>query len=143
MKQIKFPIVALTLAVSFAWGMLSVPASFSQSAAMIADIPFTFYAAGQLMPAGKYRVQAASVGSSVMLISDNKEHSIFVSTMPTANRKPSIGRLVFNRYGSVNLLSELDWVGNDTGRALMKTSYERELIASSSNSKVRVVLVAK
>jgi len=108
---------------------------------MTAEIPFGFYAGGKEMPAGKYQVKPISVGSSVMHISDGKGNSALVHTLPARNKQPTIGRLVFNRYGLVSVLSELHWAGYDTGHALMKTDYERELI--TSNSRTRVVLVAK
>ena len=141
MKNIKVRIVVLTLAAAFMLGDLFVPVSFSQSAAMAVDIPFAFYAAGKLMPAGTYRLEPASAGSWVMEISGDKGNSIFVGTTPVANKRPATGRLVFNRYGSVNFLAELDWAGYDTGHAVIKTSREREFIASKPAA--HVVLMAK
>jgi hypothetical protein len=136
---IHFVVVALVAACSL--GALFVPVAFSQSATMTAEIPFGFYAAGKLMPAGKYQVKRVSVGSSVMQISDGKGNFTFVQTLPAKNKQPSVGRLVFSRYGLVSVLSELDWAGYDTGHALIKTDYERELIAG--NPQARVVLAAK
>jgi hypothetical protein len=131
---------AMTLAAAVFCGGLSVPA-FSQSEAMTADIPFAFYVGGKLMPAGSYRLKAVSFGSPVMNIANDRGDSTMVGTMPALNKQPSNGRLVFSRYGSEYFLSELDWAGYETGRALRKTSYERELIAG--HSRVRIAVAAK
>jgi len=140
-KKMRVRTIAAVLTGALLAGVLWVPVSFSQSNAITAEIPFAFYVDKKVMPAGTYRVQAASSGSWVMRISDDKGNAAFVATTLTTNREPSTGRMVFNRYGSTYFLSELHWPENSTGHALRQTEHERELIAS--HPRIPVELTAK
>jgi hypothetical protein len=142
-KNFKIRIVAVALAAAFTLGAFFVPAALSQSASMTVEIPFAFYAGGMLMPAGQYHVKPDSFGSSVIHISDGKGNVVSFMTIPAKNKESMVGRLVFSRYGLESFLSELDWPGHDMGHAVIKTDLERELIASNSNSRARVILAAK
>jgi len=144
MKNLKLRIIAVTWTIVVLCGIGGAPAAFSQSSAMTAHVPFDFYVDTKLMPAGNYRVKPVDSGSTFMRISDDNGNTIIVGTIPGSNGQPltgRAGRLVFNRYGSVYFLSELDWAGAANGHSLQKSSYERELIAAISRS--QVTLAAK
>ena len=141
MKNMRIRTISAALTGALLAGVLWVPASFSQSNAITAEIPFAFYVDKKVMPAGTYTVQAASMGSWVMRISNQTGKAAFVATTVTPNKGPSTGRMVFNRYGSTYFLSELHWPDNSVGHALRQTEQERELIAS--HERIPVELTAR
>ena len=137
MKSLKFRLVTAMASVALV-GLLGVPYSFSQDLVLKADVPFNFYVNGKLMPAGTYRLKPMSPGNWVINIADETGNAVMVATIPTGNRKPEVSRLVFNRYGSLNFLSQLYWEGSSSGHALPTSTAEREAIASTSPIKVTV-----
>jgi hypothetical protein len=97
----------------------------AQSTVMRASIPFDFYLADTLMPAGNYAVSPLA-GRSVISFADRNGHAAVVMTLPAWNRNPDANRLVFNRYGSTYFLSRLDWFGYQTGNSLYQSKLELE-----------------
>ena len=77
-------------------------------------VPFDFYAGAVLMPAGQYTV--AQVGSTrATQIYDRNGH--ITSILPIVGTSNAIGnhRMVFNRYGTMHFLAEIQWANSETG----------------------------
>ena len=113
------------------------PGTFAQTTERRFQIPFDFYAGGQLMPAGNYTVAQHS-SSRATQIYDRNGHVAAVLPLATSNRVIGNNRLVFNRYGSLSFLSEMQWAGSGTGLMVRETQLERD--ARLGNAPVRVAI---
>ena len=103
-------------------------------------VPFDFYAGTVLMPAGQYTV--AQVGSTrATQIYDRNGH--ITSLLPIVGTSNVIGnhRMVFNRYGNMNFLAEIQWANSETGYKVRESPLERE--ARLGNSPVKVAVEPK
>ena len=98
---------------------------------LTANIPFDFSIAGKKLPAGKYWINRAQQGNgdtAVQISSPDGHANITRLTIPVSTFNPvKEGTLVFHRYGEDYFLSEIWPAGGLTGRALPKSSAEREL----------------
>lgn len=112
--------------------LLAAPAVYSQlNPALLAEIPFTFEANNQTLPAGQYMVKAGPVPSVIELHCYDCRARIFVAT--NAVRSSDVigeGKLVFQRYGNRYFLRQIWAVGTDTGREVPMSKAERELARS-------------
>jgi hypothetical protein len=126
-----FAIAALSL-------IAVVPAASAQSGKTFNFvIPFEFYAGAALMPAGEYTV-AQTPGSRATQIYDRKGH--IASILPIVGSSKLIGnnRMVFNRYGTMNFLSEIQWAHSETGYKVRESNLERETRLGTSPVRVAV-----
>jgi hypothetical protein len=113
----------------------------AQSSLLKADIPFDFFVGGEILPAGLYDLKLIA-GSVIQVRSDKGSTAMVVMTIPSSSSlKAPEPFLVFNRYGNDHFLSEVRWSGYSIGRALIKSSIEREL--AKNISPVQVVSVTK
>jgi hypothetical protein len=115
-----------------------VPAAAAQSGKTFRFvIPFDFYAGAVLMPAGEYTVSQAP-GTRATQIYDRNGH--VTSILPIVGNSKPIGnnRMVFNRYGTMTFLSEIQWAQSETGYKLRESQLERE--TRLGNSPVRVAV---
>ena len=97
--------------------------------AMVADIPFSFVAAGTTLPAGEYRLSQQTPIPSVLLLRDQDDphNAAFIQTYRAqASEAPSKSKLVFHRYGNRYFLSQVWTQGDIRGRQLMKSAAEKE-----------------
>ena len=118
-----------------------VPAASAQSGKTFNFvIPFEFYAGSVLMPAGEYTV-AQTAGTRATQIYDRNGH--VTSILPITGKSNAIGnnRMVFNRYGTMTFLSEIQWANSETGYKLRESNLERE--TRLGNSPVRVAVQPK
>jgi hypothetical protein len=107
----------------------------AQSIEMKASVPFEFYINDQKFLEGSYTVR--SLGNSVVQISDMKGHSTMIKTMPSTNRSSELkGKLIFNRYKDVYILSEVLWSGYSHGGRLPRSSFENEVAKNGSAERV-------
>jgi hypothetical protein len=114
--------------------------------AMVADIPFAFTAGNAMLPAGEYRVQKLDGNSAVLLIrcSDTRAAAMVITNGTQANGPQSQSKLVFNRYDNRYFLAQVWTAGSIRGRALPKSSQEKELAQSARlETKGEVTLVAR
>ena len=114
-----------------------VPVASAQSGTTKFNIPFDFYAGGVLMPAGEYTISNNSI-SKAMQIYDRAGHVTTVLHTVGTSRAIANNRMVFNRYGSMTFLSEVQWALSDTGFRLRESKLERE--TRLGNSPVRVAI---
>ena len=117
------------------------PSAAAQSETLRASIPFEFYAADTLLPAGTYTIQA--INNDVLQLRDSSGKAIFL--MMNSREKNSaleLNRLLFRLYGRTAFLAEVHWAGYATGRGANKTSRERE-IAQQHSDPQRIVVAGK
>jgi hypothetical protein len=103
-----------------------VPAASAQTGKTFSFVvPFDFYAGAVLMPAGQYTV-AQTASTRATQIYDRDGH--ITSILPIVGKTSAIAnnRMVFNRYGSMTFLSEIQWALSDTGYRLRESQLERE-----------------
>jgi hypothetical protein len=115
-----------------------VPAASAQSGQTFRFvIPFDFYAGAVLMPAGEYTVSQAP-GTRATQIYDRNGH--VTSILPIVGNSTPIrnNRMVFNRYGSMNFLSEIQWALSETGYKVRESNLERETRLGTSPVRVAV-----
>ena len=81
-------------------------------------VPFPFVVHGKTLPAGKYSVERADMGSSVLLIRGEKGNNAaaFVSTTPAGGKDPagSVPLLTFRHYENQYRLSSV-WQSETEG----------------------------
>jgi hypothetical protein len=115
-----------------------VPAASAQSGKTFNFvIPFDFYAGAVLMPAGAYTV-AQAPGTRATQIYDRNGH--VTSILPIVGQSNPVGnnRMIFNRYGTMNFLSEIQWALSDTGYKVRESKLERETRLGTSPVRVAV-----
>jgi hypothetical protein len=122
--------------------VLAAPVS-AQTITLNASVPFDFVVGGHTMPAGDYMVSTS--GNGGLLVVRNLAGGIqptFITTY--AADGPLAGNaafFTFNRYGGDYFLAKI-WDGSAAqGRAIPKSSTEREKAKSASMGKPEVVMV--
>ena len=110
--------------------VLAVGSGYAQSHLKLhADIPFEFVASNVTFPAGHYTVRVLQPGR-VLIQSDDYRNAGIVMTIPKATGRTSEKtKLMFNRYGEKYFLSQIWTQGEGTGRQLLKSRAEREIVA--------------
>ncbi len=100
------------------------------------NVPFEFVVGDVTLPAGEYTVNYEAKTSLIQVGKTGGGVSAIVLTMPSAAKLATASpTLVFNRYGAKSFLSEI-WVnGEQIGRAIHKTSYEKEMMAQGLKTK--------
>jgi hypothetical protein len=137
MTNRKLSETATVLAIAALALTILAPGAFAQTRDYRFQIPFDFYAGGQLMPAGNYTItQHAS--SRATQIHDGNGNITTVLPLATINRVIGNNRLVFNRYGSLHFLTEMQWAGSNTGLKVRETQLERD--ARLGNVPVKVAV---
>jgi hypothetical protein len=114
-----------------------VPAASAQGKTFSFLVPFDFYAGATLMPAGEYTVSQTPFTRATQIY-DQKGHA--ASLLPIVATSHLIGknRMIFNRYGSMNFLSEIQWGHSDTGYKVRESNLERETRLGTSPVRVAV-----
>jgi hypothetical protein len=96
-----------------------------------ANIPFSFTIAGQIFPAGEYRVMRLNPQSdqaALAIKSIDGRMSRIVLTMPIQSGKPNgTAVLVFKHYGNRYFLSQVWMTADNTGLELPKSRSELTL----------------
>jgi len=89
-------------------------------------IPFDFYAAGKLLPAGNYQAMTI-LNNFVRLYNPTTRDTAAFSTMRVNSGLGNKPKLVFNKYGDDHFLSEMWWGPDSSGVAPIPTPIETEL----------------
>ena len=137
MTNRKLSATATVIAISALALTVFVPGAVAQGRHFNFQIPFDFYAGGRLMPAGSYTVEHNSVGG-VTQIYDRNGH--VTTILPQASIKKAIGnnRMMFNRYGTMTFLSEVQWAQSETGYKIQESTLERETRLGAAPVRVAV-----
>ncbi|HEY7306999.1 MAG TPA: hypothetical protein VH601_22930 [Bryobacteraceae bacterium] len=97
-----------------------------QSLREVADIPFTFHAQQQTLPAGTYQVNEMGSNGVFQLIGPNRE-SIFVGPMAPAGANPEKAHLTFACFGKERVLAEIAMPGKGTAYHATRSQIEKNL----------------
>ena len=95
-----------------------------------ADIPFEFVASNVTFPAGHYTVRAMQPGRVLIQSADYRNAEVVMTIPQATGRTSEETKLIFNRYGNKYFLSQIWTRGDGTGRQLLKSRAEREMIAN-------------
>ena len=115
-----------------------VPAASAQQAKTFHFlVPFDFYAGATLMPAGEYTV-AQTPFTRATQIYDRKGHVTSILPIVGTSRITGNNRMVFNRYGSMSFLTEIQWANSETGYKVRESDLERETRLGTSPVRVAV-----
>jgi len=113
---------------------------FAQSSSLRANIPFDFYVADKLLPAGKYTITPTAHGDSLQVSGPNNS-SVFVMTSgPKANTATDLSRIVFHRYGNTNFMSTVYWTGFPSGKELVRSPMEQKLASNGTPLPVAILI---
>jgi hypothetical protein len=109
------------------------------------NVPFDFYADGQLLPAGEYVFNMGLVGpdtaSSIVIRSKDGAERRLVATMPDVNENTANAYVQFKQYGDKYLLSS---VAIRSFKANLKiTTLEKELSAQAAGGRGALAIVVK
>jgi len=114
-------------------------ASAHTAARVHVNVPFAFYANGELLPAGEYMFEIGAFntseasGSSVLVRNDAGTKAAWLFTSPGNASINANGRLVFNRYGDTYFLAKVE--GNGYQANLKTTKAEREMRAQGKQAR--------
>ena len=99
--------------------------------AIRATIPFDFKVEGRTLPAGNYEIRRInddeSIGLLIRNVDDKHDKAMFETEPLYMRRTAGKDVLVFNRYGDVYFLSEVETAGEQTAREVYPTRTERHL----------------
>ena len=118
----------------------NIPA-YAQSVKLRVDIPFAFHAGEKTLPAGTYTVERRG---DAIRISDRNGHAAAVLANAVDNDGANLGnRVLFNRYGEMLFLSEVQWNGYSAARRVITSSAERKLGEASPPDRVMRAAIAR
>jgi hypothetical protein len=107
--------------------VLAAAIGYGQSTPLRADIPFTFVAGGATLPAGAYTVDTGTSGMIILKSAEQKTGAVLYTIPVQSIDIQSASKLIFHRYGSTYLLSQVWTQGDYNGREANVASSEREL----------------
>jgi hypothetical protein len=134
-----------TLGVAVALVCLLVPACrcYAQGPTLVAHVPFAFHVGSKTLPAGKYRVEPVSTGTTVLHVIRQVDGNAvaIVSSIP-ADAKGTIAApaLVFHRYGDASFLAEI-CTGADRPLKLARSVQEKEAARREERIEVGLLLL--
>ncbi len=104
------------------------------------QVPFGFHVGNTMLPSGEYTVDTDAAPGVVRLRSADSKSSAMILTIPVQTRDtPSIGKLVFNKYGDEYFLSQVWKPGYNTGSELRKTRIETEVAANARRARESIM----
>lgn len=121
--------------------LLVAAAAHAQGTAISANVPFSFVAGNQLLPAGRYEIRASGTDSSILTIrSSDRKHIAAVLTFPCGGgwKTPEKTQLLFHRVGEHYQLSRVQAEGSSVGQQLVEG---RAYTEAASNQKGHDVVV--
>lgn len=121
-------------------GAIGAPSATAQSTGVRAEVPFEFYAAGKLFPAGTYTLTQVNPGT--LRLSDSRGRAIFVPADRALANPDEHNWIVFNQYGKKNFLAGAYWSGSSLSLRVPPSQGERE-VAKTASQQSPIKLVAK
>jgi hypothetical protein len=129
--------------ISLCAGLAGTNAYGQSSTRMKADIPFDFRVGSQSLPAGEYTVVPKSPVMVVIQSKDGRRSSVAQSNAVQANQTSADGKLIFNRYGEYQFLSQIWTPGEEVGRKLIQSSSEQEVAAGGAPTETTTLIARK
>lgn len=117
--------------------LLATVSAYAQTISVRANVPFSFIANRDDMPAGEYTIQTLGLGQNLLIRNADAKSRTIVN----ANRCESLEaskrtRLVFHKYGDRYFLAQV-WVeGSNSGREFFKSHRETEVARDFSMQEV-------
>ena len=122
--------------------MAAVAVGQSNPAVLKADFPFPFVVADHTLPAGRYEV--STLGEQTIRIVNSQKQGAFVLTSKLSGHAPeSSGKLVFCRYQGSYFIAQFWGAGSAAGRAVYKSSAEKELESKQNRREIAVLRLEK
>ncbi len=107
---------------------------YAQTADLQANIPFDFRMGEKVMPAGQYLIHNSPDGVLAVRQQDGGHAAAMLLTLPASRKTtPAKGALEFNRYGDTYFLSKIWAPDSREGRALFKTTREKEIASGAAS----------
>jgi hypothetical protein len=107
--------------------------------AIRASIPFDFKVQGRTLPAGKYeirRITDESLGLLIRNVDDKHDKAMFETEPIYMKGIPGKDVLVFNRYGDIYFLNEVETAGEQTAREVYPSRAERHLRQQMASNQI-------
>lgn len=124
-------------------GAIGVSSAIAQADDLKATIPFDFYAAGKLFPAGTYRVSQESPGTLRLHQDEGKKSAyLMVAARETARGSKDQSWLVFHQYGNMSFFAGAYWSGSSASLTVPVSRTEQQ-IAKNQGQPNPVTLAAK
>lgn len=123
MRKIAMSIATVALGV-----LLSAASVYGQT--VKADIPFTFQAANQTLPAGQYEVSTRNAVANTIIVRNTESKQALTAMVHKApsRQTPEVSKLIFRRYGDQYFLAQIFVAGRTEGTELLRTKAERRLV---------------
>jgi len=100
-------------------------------------IPFEFYAAGKLFPAGTYIV--SQVNATTLRLEDSAGNGVFIAAGRESARMEGGNWIVFHQYGQRSFLAGAYWSGSSISLQVPASRSEREVAkVASQPSPIRI-----
>lgn len=132
----KYFVIALVACVALV--TLAATPAHAQSLIRV-DVPFSFSASSELLPAGEYTINRIGFHSALTLYSDQRGVEMILPLTVESRSDFEVPKLVFHRYGDEYFLAEI-WTTNDTAvRTLAAHPRERQLAKTGVSPQVAVV----
>lgn len=133
MFRTSFILTCAALAVSIS-AAVSGPVARAQEQSVTVNIPFSFSANDQKLPAGTYRVSLLSPRYlsfvNTKSVGDTKPiGDVYLMVLPASSQNgKDHGRLIFRRYGSSNYLYQVWMSGQGEGREFVRSQDEQKML---------------
>jgi len=119
------------------------PAGMAQDRALKVDIPFEFYFAGKLLPAGTYLLDRTGASNALLRLREETGRAHYVLTSGSMKKPAGAGNhLTFRRIGDASFLAGVYWAEERDGDALPMSTVEKRIVqagrvldASAANTK--------
>ena len=133
----KYFVIALVACVALV--TLAVTPAQAQSLIRV-DVPFSFSASSELLPAGEYTINRVGLDYSALSLYSGQRGVEMILPLTIESRTDfEVPKLVFHRYGDEYFLAEI-WTTNDTAvRTLAAHPRERQLAKAGVSPQVAVV----
>ena len=108
---------------------------------MTVNVPFSFAAGDQFLPAGEYLVLTVTPERSIRIASTDGKHTAVVNTLPNYASQPSENsRLVFHRYGDEYFLTQVWTAGQNVARNPLSSKQAMQIASSGGKPQTFTVL---
>ena len=108
---------------------------------MTVNVPFSFAAGDQFLPAGEYLVLTVTPERSIRIASTDGKHTAVVNTLPNYASQPSENsRLVFHRYGDEYFLTQVWTAGQNVARNPLSSNKAMEIASSGGKPETLTVI---
>lgn len=106
--------------------LLGIATLGAQNLREVAEVPFTFHAHQQALPAGNYEIKETSSTGIFQIYGPNRK-ALFVGAMVPVSTNPDKPHLKFACYGSECALSEISMPGREQAYRVAQSQLDKNL----------------